>query len=621
MPTPLWPHRWPDLRPPAAAAALVFAALSAPAEHWVSIGAYRAVDAAQNLAQEASAEAGVPFSARPIETDAGELFRVLAGPYDGRREALNAMEEVQLAGFEQAWVIGGPARAAVVAPVGTSPSVDAVAAQPLAASQPAAAADYRTDIDALLENTWEDDLPPIEELLRGLPDLDTPLPTRRPVERPASEREEQPAPPAVAPENYRLHRLIRDARRPARRDGRDEPAELFAGFDARMKWYSTARSLPPGDAQRLLTGESTPLDHNADLRLMWRGDIGPAKLLVDHSTTWIRSAVPGGSPGLTFDQTPTGDNRRLMQLTWSSEDDDRRLVHRFDRLAVEYRTRQWGVTVGRQALSWGGGLAFQPMDLFNPFAPTTVDQDYKAGDDMILVERAFADGSELQMLAVARRGLPAPGEERGDPKKSASSLAAKYRAVLGDNEVEAMAAHHYGESVAGVGLRVPVGGALVRSDLTWTVTPDGTVLSGVVNADYTFSVAGSPVHVFGEYFHNGFGVTHLPSDLSALPPALLDRVVNRGELFNLMRNYAAFGASFRWHYLVNQSIALVGNLHDRSFVAQTSLTYDSSDASRLQLGLAKPFGSPGDEFGELAVGEDLTVGGGDQGYLRFVYYF
>ena len=59
--------------------------------------------------------------------------------------------------------------------------------------------------------------------------------------------------------------------------------------------------------------------------------------------------------------------------------------------------------MGRQAVSWGNGMVFQPLGLFSPFAPTTVDRDYKAGDDLLLVERLFANGSDLQLLLVGRR--------------------------------------------------------------------------------------------------------------------------------------------------------------------------------------------------------------------------
>ena len=38
---------------------------------------------------------------------------------------------------------------------------------------------------------------------------------------------------------------------------------------------------------------------------------------------------------------------------------------------------------GRQAITWGNGLVFNAMDIFNPFDPAAVDKEYKTGDDMI----------------------------------------------------------------------------------------------------------------------------------------------------------------------------------------------------------------------------------------------
>ena len=393
-----------------------------------------------------------------------------------------------------------------------------------------------------------------------------------------------------------------------------------------MKWYTAAQALGAGDAWRARTNESLPTDHNADLRLMWRPQFGAFKLHLDHSTIWLRSDAAGAATGLTLDQTPTGDRRRLMDLTWGDDGPDAdgaQRLHRLDRFAAEYRTKNWGITVGRQAMSWGGGMVFQPMDIFNPFSPTTIDTDYKTGDDMVLLDKLFRDGSDLQVLAVVRRE-PGRAGERGGVARTASSLAAKYATVLGDSELEVVAAEHYGEAVLGFGVRFPVVGAMLRSDLVWTRTDGRTYLSGLVNADYTLGIVGSPVHVFAEYFHNGFGVDDLPADpegFSQLPRPLLARVVERRELFTLMRNYLAAGASFRWHFLVNQSLALLANLHDRSYVAQTAVSYDASQSSHLQVGLAVPLGGVGDEYGKLAVGDDLTTGGGEQGFVRFVRYF
>lgn len=388
---------------------------------------------------------------------------------------------------------------------------------------------------------------------------------------------------------------------------------LAAEFDARVKWHTTAQRLPAGDALRDATGESKPVDHGADLRLLWRRNFGGFTVEVDHATTFLLGdSIESAESGPTFDQTPTGDEHRLLDLTWEVDRGDRhRLLHRFDRLALKYRSPRWAVTIGRDAVSWGSGVVFHPMDLFNPFAPTTVDQDYKAGDDLIRIERLFDDGSDLEMLAVARHG---------EVDDDTASVAFKYRALLGGSELDLLAAQHYGGEVLGLGLRAPVGGALVRSDLIAVDDAQGWTLSGVVNVDYSFPVAQSSVYVFAEYFRNGFGVARLPDDLDLLPDALTDRL-GRGETFTLMRDYLAVGAQFRWHALVNQNITVIANLHDASKILQTALGYDVSDAARLQVGVIKSTGNPGDEFGRLGVGDGLTVGGGSRGYVRLVYFF
>ena len=576
------------------AALALLGAVPAPADHWVSVGAFKAAQSATGLAIDASAKLGLSFTALVVQTsDHGQLHRVAAGPFSSREEATVQANRARQGGFADAWVL----------------DIDA----PVTASAPATAAldidlSWQTDASLAPADDWDGELPPIDVLLQGLPDLPRTSVAPSALPEPAPDDAEE----VVVPDDYKLHKLNRDS---ALWAPREPETDRFGAFNMRMKWYSSARFLPADDALRESAGNATPIDHNADLRMMWRKQTGPLRLLIEHSTTWIRSDAVAGSPGLTFDQTPTGDERRVVDLTWPIEDrDNRRLLHRFDRLALEYRRANWAVSAGRQAITWGGGLVFQPMDLFNPFAPTTVDQDYKAGDDLVLYERVFRNGADLQFLAVGRRS------DSDAVNLDASSIAAKYRAVVGDNELELMAANHYGDQVYGVGLRVPAGGALVRSDITWTVNDEEAVLSGVLNADYTFGVAGTMVHVFGEYYHNGFGVDALPDNLRDLPIALVRRIA-RGELFNLMRNYLALGAAFRWHFLLNQSIALIANLHDHSLAAQASLTYDASDASRLQVGVTKPFGSAGEEFGGLTVGEGLTVGGGEQGFLRFVYFF
>ena len=395
------------------------------------------------------------------------------------------------------------------------------------------------------------------------------------------------------------------------------PSAAALDFDARLKAFGTVAALPPHDVQRILD-ESPALDSNVDLRLMFRESVGSFELIADHSIAVISgdSFAFLNAPGATLDQTPAGDAGRAVDLSWNIEDGSRhRSWHRFDRLAVRYRRGDWSVTLGRQAVSWGNGMLFQPLGLFAPFAPTTVDQEYKAGDDLLLIERLFADGSDINLLVVGRK------DETGNLDQDSSSVALKWHGFVGPGELELVVARHYRDEVLGMGARIPVGSALARADLVATrVHGSGWKLSGVVNIDYTLGFFGGTAHVFAEYFHNGFGVRELPETPLALPADLFARL-GRGEVFNLMRDYAAVGANVIWHPLWSQSFAVIGNLRDGSALLQTSLSYEPGDHQRVQVGWLEPLGGAGKEFGGAPLaGEDLTRGGASTLFARWVYY-
>ena len=393
--------------------------------------------------------------------------------------------------------------------------------------------------------------------------------------------------------------------------------------DFRLKWFGTATAYPEHDVVRL-TEQSPQFDQSMDGRLMLSGGGGGFEWVVHHASVLISGdAVARANRTNTSaapDQIPTGDERRVMDLTWPIGDGKRHdAFHRFDRLALKYRKGNWAVTLGREAVSWGSGRVFQPMDLFNPFAPTVVDRDFKAGDDLLHAQVLLGNGSDVELLAVGRRDVT------GDITGTAGSVAAKLHGFAGGSEYEIMAAKHYRDRVYGLTLRIPIGGALVRTDVVATDLGDGGwKTSGVLNIDYSFDVLQKNVYVFGEYFHNGFGVGRVER-VADLPQALTDRLA-RGETFTLMRDYVALGGNVQWHALLTQNLTVLTNLHDSSSLLQTSLIYDPGDRQRLELGMTLPMGRQGDEYGGINVarlpdGRTATTGGAARGFARWVYYF
>ncbi|MEE4191330.1 MAG: hypothetical protein V2I66_07110 [Halieaceae bacterium] len=385
----------------------------------------------------------------------------------------------------------------------------------------------------------------------------------------------------------------------------------------RFKGFGTINDLPGSDIQGEATG-SPALDGNLDLRLLWRKQLGNWEAIVDHSSIALAGDAFEFSENNrgAIDQTPTDDDFRALELTWTLERDDRyRVYHRFDRLALRYSAERWNLTFGREAVSWGSGKVFNPLDLFAPFAPTTVDRDYKPGQDLVKFDRRLAQG-DLQLLGVLRR------DGDGGRDHDENSYGGRWHRFLGNSEIDLALVRHFGDDIGAISFRQPLGGALLQTD--WMVTrldeENDTVWSGVVNLDYSFSLFERTTYLFAEYFRNGFGRNNKPVDLARLPPALVERL-QRGELFTLMKDYAAVGGSYQWHPLLMQNLTWLANLQDGSGLLQTNIAYEPGDHQRLEAGLTLTHGERGEEYGRIDVGDGFTTGGGSRIFLRWTYFW
>jgi len=294
-------------------------------------------------------------------------------------------------------------------------------------------------------------------------------------------------------------------------------------------------------------------------------------------------------------------NRHLLDLdTIIKENSDTLVGLRLDRFNFTYEP-DWGqVRIGRQAVTWGNGNFFNPMDLCNPFAPTAIDRDYKAGEDMLAATANLPAGPELQLLLVPRRE-PVSGDVRADQ----SSLAAKLHWLTdsGSTEFDFLAAVHYEDLVTGLGARGYLGAAAWRLDATWTFLADGDssgYLSAVANIDYSWVWAGRNFYGLAEIYYNGLGISDY--DSNQVDAALSDRL-ERGEIFTLGRWYLAGTLQMEIHPLVNAFFTSMINVEDPSALLQPYLNWDIKQNLQLTLGAALPLGGRPTEFGGFPIAD------------------
>ena len=310
------------------------------------------------------------------------------------------------------------------------------------------------------------------------------------------------------------------------------------------------------------------------------------------------------------------DDRRLLDLTTTITEDDSTLVfHRLDRLSLTLTPSWVLVRIGRQAVTWGNGLVFNPMDLFNPFAPVDIERDYKVGDDMALAQVELGACANGQLLCVPRRH-PDSRELRWDQ----SSIAAKYHFAGGGAEWDLMAARHYRDHVAGVGGSSYLGDAAWRADGTWTLLEDGGgFFAFVANMDYSWAAMGKNWYGLAEFFYSGLGD---PDPLDALADDDLRVRLERGELFTLGRFYLAGSLQVELHPLLNLFLTAITNLEDPSGILQPRVAWDAAQNLQVTAGVNLFWGVAGTEYGgALPPATDTCLRSPESAYLWISYYF
>lgn len=277
------------------------------------------------------------------------------------------------------------------------------------------------------------------------------------------------------------------------------------------------------------------------------------------------------------------------------------LGYEVDRLLYQQQFRNWTLTAGRQAIDWGAGRLWQPLNVFGAFAPTDLDTDYKAGIDAVTAEwypSAFSSLNSAYVLAPKGSGLNDSG-------------AVYYRRQVGNvAELSLLAGSIVGNPVvgaawesstdAGLGWRVE-GSVFQRQDI------DKTGLFAVAGIDYQFP--DSTLLVVEAYLNTEGARSE--SDLAALSTDAVSRYGLAPQLgrqllgVSLQRDITGL---WRGSYtLLGASLKDAQRSTSYSFLQQLAVTYSLSNESDLMMayvyGSGKGLDSsdyPQSEFGYLA---------------------
>jgi len=396
-------------------------------------------------------------------------------------------------------------------------------------------------------------------------------------------------------------------------------APRFSGGHAKYQLRSI--QLPEQSLIRDFT--TNPMfDHNGETRLKfdWQGE--RVSLQADYQLISLQGdsvSLFNHLPGQVLLPNPQiQDDHRYFNLTHVlSDQDDGVLLHRLDRLSIDFSSDRVVGRVGRQAISWGNGLIYTPMDILNPFDPAAVDKEYKTGDDMAYGQFLLDNGDDLQGVWVARRDLS------GSLTHAVTSTAAKYHGFVSEFEYDLLIAEHYDDLILGLGGLLNVGGAIIRGDFTLTETPTQTVPSLVANYSYSWVANGHNVSGILEYFYNGFGQQDGQYTREALAENgdLLKRYA-RGELFTLGRQYIAASAMVEISPLWLLTPNVFFNISDHSVFVQLVSSYDFKQNWQFLTALGVPVGASGSQFGGIDAGVDgKTLATGPSLFMQLAWYF
>lgn len=297
------------------------------------------------------------------------------------------------------------------------------------------------------------------------------------------------------------------------------------------------------------------------------------------------------SSGLALTQTGVG-LPEAVDLSWEAvEDDGLNLQLRADRLSATYEGGPIRTTVGRQAITFGHGLFFTPMDLVNPFFPTAVDQEYKPGVDAARVDAYWGMAGQATIVSAYQ----------GDWDLAGTVHAAYAQTTFGVWDVGLFGGAVHGDAVGGVSTAGSAGPVSLHADVT--ITAPGALLDASDRMDpdeevFVRGVAGASgsvtakTSISGEIYVQSNGAT----DPGEYLDAYTSERFTRGELWLAGRTYVGLSVSQEILPVLSSGLFAIVNVEDPSALIGPNLAWSVSDNVSAGLGAYVGVGERPAEF-------------------------
>ncbi len=280
---------------------------------------------------------------------------------------------------------------------------------------------------------------------------------------------------------------------------------------------------------------------------------------------------------------PEFGQARYFDWSWTPIDqEDVTLMTTIDRAWIDWYAGQTQVTAGRQRIAWGTNLAWNPIDLFNPYSPLDFDNEEKPGTDGLRFQYYTGPSSKVEVAV-------APAEEF---EKSVAAVLVKINKWRYD--LHFLAGRRGRGTVVGTAWAGQIRGGGFRGEALYTYPDEDShvldpyVVAGV-SGDYTFP---NSFYLLGEVLLNQRGTTGPAGGLHWAT------AIAEGEL--TPARTSLFGqVALNITPLIRGGISGILNPHDRSWYIGPSI--DQSLATDLDFtAIALIFGGDeGTEFGDL----------------------